>query len=671
MANKLITATSPYLLQHSHNPVNWYPWGEEAINKAQTEDKPILLSIGYSACHWCHVMERESFEDRAIASLMNQYFICIKVDREERPDIDAIYMDAVQVMGLHGGWPLHIFLLPDKRPFYGGTYFPPKQWGTLLASIGNAFQIHRKELEESAHLFTKSLQNSFALPQKVSAFSLQHFGTLYENIAQKFDKEFGGIAKEPKFPMPSLWSFLLDYQTISQNDFLKDFIQWTLTKIAQGGIYDHIRGGFARYSVDERWFVPHFEKMLYDNAQLLSLYAQAYRIIPNVLFAEVVCETVDWLAAEMQGGEGGFYSSIDADSEGEEGFFYTWRYAELDTDTPFSQLIGNYFGITKDGNWEKGRNILSVEEEKLVFCKKNNIPLSLFEQTLQKWKKEFLQRRNARPRPALDDKILVSWNGLLLKGLCDAFLVFETERFLKLALGIAHCIETCCFSNNLLKRVYKNGVSSIPAYLDDYAAAIQGMLALFQVTGNNKWVSFAETLTEITLQNFYDADDGLFFYTSHDAESYICRKKEIFDNVIPSSNSLMMENLYLLSVIYHKDRYRSIVEHAVERMNNLLLENSEFLSRWASISLVLSLPTIEVSIIGKDSLLFTREIKKIFPQKNVHVFGTSNESTIPFFYNKTKEKDTAFYICAFHTCDAPVFTLKEALLLIEKHTRFS
>lgn len=423
MPNRLIHATSPYLLQHAHNPVNWYEWSNEALEKAKAEDKPILVSIGYSSCHWCHVMERESFESETIAALMNEHFVCIKVDREERPDIDQVYMEAVQAMQQNGGWPLNVFLTPDQKPFYGGTYFPPQNWAQLLKQIHQTFQIKRKEIDESANDLARHLQTSdlqrFAKPNE-STFTQIQLDNMFQILASRYDKTWGGIEKAPKFVMPSIWLFLLRYYASTHNQAALEMVTHTLRQLALGGIYDQIGGGFSRYSVDGEWFAPHFEKMLYDNAQLLSLYAEAYSITHDPILKETVYETVRWLEREMLHLAGGFYSALDADSEGIEGKFYTWTETELRTVLgDDAENLMHHFEATPEGNWEHGRNILR-RDPKITSVESSEI---------KALKAKLLVVRSNRIRPALDDKILTGWNAMTIQGLVDCYKAFNDEHF--------------------------------------------------------------------------------------------------------------------------------------------------------------------------------------------------------------------------------------------------
>ena len=443
MPNQLQYETSPYLLQHAHNPVDWYPWGEEALARAVEEDKPILVSIGYSACHWCHVMERESFEKEAVAEVMNKHFICIKVDREERPDVDAIYMDAVQAMGVQGGWPLNVFLMPDAKPFYGVTYLPQPNWINLLESVRAAFNEHRDDLVQSAEGFARELNltdaERYGLSENNPLFDPELLEVFYRKIAVKADDEKGGMRRAPKFPMPSIWRFLLRYYAATKNEGALDQVKLTLDHMALGGIYDQLGGGFARYSTDADWFAPHFEKMLYDNGQLLTLYAEAYSLTKSPLYKHVVYQTIGFAQRELLSPEGGFYSALDADSEGVEGKFYTFTTPEL------REALGEDYGwfadlysLTDDGNWEHSRNILHRTESDGAFASRMGWSQADLNVRLDAAHVRLMRIRNERIRPGLDDKILCSWNGLMLKGLATAYRVFNEPEFLTLALRQAY-----------------------------------------------------------------------------------------------------------------------------------------------------------------------------------------------------------------------------------------
>lgn len=664
-ANRLIHATSPYLLQHAYNPVNWYPWGEEALEKARKEDKPILVSIGYSSCHWCHVMERESFENDSIAAIMNEHFVAIKVDREERPDVDQIYMDAVQAMGQNGGWPLNVFLTSDQKPFYGGTYFPPQAWAKLLQQVATVYREKRSEVEESAEQLTNAIATSevvkYRLKDEGAEYSINALDMMYDNMAQHFDKKRGGFNRAQKFPMPGQWLFLLRYYHLTDNQEALRQIEVTLNEIAYGGIYDQAGGGFARYSVDADWLVPHFEKMLYDNGQLVSLYSEAYTVTGNELYKQVVYQTIEWLEREMTNSMGGFYSALDADSEGEEGKFYVWTKDEIEQITGNdSDLIIDYYNITEEGNWEEGKNILHRTASDGEFAAKRGIDKETLVEKVVNANTLLLKARTHRVRPGLDDKALSGWNGLMLKGLVDAYVAFGEEKFLMLALNNAAFITDSMSDGNSLFRSYKEGKASIDGYLEDYAHVIDAFLALYQATFDEQWLTQARELTDYTLEHFYDSREKLFFYTDDSSEKLIARKKEVFDNVIPASNSQMAINLYLLGVIYDHEGYKAKSRAMIGKMAALLEGEPAYLYNWGILYTYLTAPTAEVAIVGTNAKNVRIDFaKKYYPNKVV--MGTKQSSGLPLLEGKaTKGDETTIYVCYNKTCKLPVVEVEEA-----------
>jgi uncharacterized protein YyaL (SSP411 family) len=669
MPNQLINETSPYLLQHAHNPVDWYPWGEEALQKAKAENKPILVSIGYSACHWCHVMERESFENKQIAGLMNEHLICIKVDREERPDVDAIYMESLQAMGVRGGWPLNVFLMPDAQPFYGGTYFPPQNWANLVVSIKRAFDENYDKLKESAEGFTQNMlfkeSEKYSLQAEELTFTEEELVTIFNRIRADFDYEKGGMNRAPKFPMPSIWKFLLRYYAVTKDERALQQLNLTLDRLALGGIYDILGGGWTRYSTDEDWKVPHFEKMLYDNGQLVSLYAEAYALTKDHLYKERVIQTINWLKREMTSDEGGFYSALDADSEGEEGKFYVWTKKEIDyLLAEQSEEFNEAFEISEAGNWEHGNNILHLEER--LWGIDNN-----------KWDKLFaqlLEQRNTRVRPGLDDKILCSWNGLMLKGLVDAYRYIGEPEFLRMALANAHFLKEKMTSEVLteegkeargLWHNYKNGKVTLIAYLEDYASVIDAYTALYQVTFDEQWLREAEMLADYTIANFYDADDEFFYFTDSQGEELIARKKELFDNVIPASNSIMASNLYNLGLILDRQDFQDIAKLMLSKMKKLVLTEVQWLTNWATFATQFAKPTAEVAIVGKDVLNVRAMLDETYAPNKVYV-GATESSGIPLLQNRSAKTDeTMIFVCFDKTCQLPTTDIAKALELMK------
>ncbi|MFY0594290.1 thioredoxin domain-containing protein [Roseivirga sp.] len=663
--NRLSEASSPYLLQHAHNPVNWYPWSEEALALAKAQDKPIIVSVGYSACHWCHVMERESFENEDIAAIMNEHFICIKVDREERPDVDQVYMDAVHAMGLQGGWPLNVFLLPDQRPFYGGTYFPAQGWVKLCNQIGGVFKNQRTELEKSAEGFMQTLGKSevekYGLTVQENGFSKDKLRDMASKFAENFDLNKGGNNRAPKFPMPVIYSFLLREGSINNNQASLNHVERTLNNMAWGGLYDQVGGGFTRYSTDMDWFVPHFEKMLYDNGQLVSLYSEAYQKFKTPLYKDIVYQTIDWLEREMTSPENGFYSALDADSEGEEGKFYVWTLEEIE------EILGadaavliDYYNIT-GGNWEQNKNIPFRSGEDQLIAEKHDINIEELQDIVVSANHKLLQARASRIRPGLDDKILTGWNGLMLKGLCQAFGVFKEDKFLEMALKNAQFLVENIHSDGKLKRNFKNGVASIDAYLEDYTATIEAFIALYEVTFDEIWLQYARSLTETTLENFFDKEEDLFFFTSDQSEKLIARKKEIFDNVIPSSNASMAHNLHKLGILLEEQSYADISLRMIQRIDRIVNMAPQDLAYWASLYSNLTYPTAEIAMVSSNPQVAMHALNQNFiPNKVIVAKKPNMMSNLALLQNRDQINDqTTFYLCYNKACQLPVNSVDE------------
>lgn len=667
--NHLATETSPYLLQHAHNPVHWYPWGEAALAKARIENKPILVSIGYSACHWCHVMERECFENESVAAVMNENLVCIKVDREERPDVDALYMDAVHLMGVRGGWPLNVFLMPDAKPFYGVTYLPAQNWVQLVRSIHNAFTNHHDELLASAAGFADSLQTSevekYGLLAGQPTFTEDALDGMFEGLKKQFDTVDGGTNRAPKFPMPSIYKFLLRYFDATLNPEALAQVELTLNRMALGGIYDHVGGGWARYSVDGDWFIPHFEKMLYDNAQLLSLYSEAYSLTKNPLYADRISHTIHWLTTEMQSPEGGFYSALDADSEGVEGKYYVWTEAELQEVLGADyEWFGTLYGTSEAGNWEDGLNHLHLTQDVSVAARLKGIYNESFEQNYRGALQKLADRRNMRIRPGLDDKILASWNGLLLKGLSDAYRALGDETIRKTAIQLGEFLREKLIEKGKMWHSYKEGTRTINGFLEDYAAVSDGLLGLYQITFDEAWLRLAETLLDQTLENFYDPADGFFYFTDAQSEALIARKKEIFDNVIPSSNSLLAHALYQAGTLLDRADFVELADTMLSAMSRVLEGNIQVATNWAALYTHRVNPTAEVVISGPDSDLLRKDFDRYFVPNKV-VAGAVETSNLPLLEGRTPlAGQTLIYVCFNKTCQLPVKTVEEALNLL-------
>jgi uncharacterized protein len=672
--NHLAKETSPYLLQHKNNPVDWYPWGQEALQKALDEDKVIILSIGYSACHWCHVMEHESFENEEVAKVMNTFFVNIKVDREERPDIDGIYMEALQNMGLRGGWPLNVFLMPNTKPFYGGTYFQKKNWINLLYGIQESFKDKREALEESAEGFAQSLNNKdsekylFGNDQTDFRYDSEELNHIEQKLSKDFDRELGGMNRAPKFPMPCVWNLVLNlsYQLNNAETIVQ--LQNTLDRIALGGIYDHLAGGWTRYSTDERWKIPHFEKMLYDNGQLLSLYTKTFLFFSSKkaftesleLYQWAVELSINWLKTEMTSELGGFYAALDADSEGEEGKYYVWTSEEItEVLSRDSEEFQKSYEFSQEGNWEHGNNVLHLESlpnnwEFLLACHK-----------------KLEDYRKARIRPGLDNKIICGWNGLMLTGLIEAYKTF--------GVGLDLIENNIRFIERYLISEFRNedgakafglwhqyDVKKIPAFLDDYAAIIEAFIQYYQVSFEEKWLFKAESLLKYTLANFFDPEELLFYFTDIEGEKLIARKKEIFDNVIPASNSMMVKNLYFLGRFLNNSAYFELAKSIFSKIKPLSLKDPQWLSNWTDVGLLMSTSPVEITVLGQGHREIVSEIQKSYFNPNVIYFGADKPSILPEFEGRMgNPKEINIYVCIDKACHLPVKTTQEALKLLK------
>lgn len=670
-ANRLIHATSPYLLQHAYNPVDWYEWGREAFEKAKSENRPILVSIGYSSCHWCHVMERESFENPEIANIMNQSLVCIKVDREERPDIDQLYMEAAQMMGLGGGWPLNVFLTPDQKPFYGGAYFPPVDWAKLILQVGITYKQRPKEIKSSAEQLTSGLQSGL-LPGKNQSdenlFTVRKSELIFSKIVARLDPLDGGLKGAPKFPVPSLWNFLLQYQTYSGDRKALELTQNTLKKMALGGMFDHIGGGFARYSVDSLWHVPHFEKMLCDNAQLVGLYSDTYSLTKDEFYKDVVYETVEWLTLEMRSLEGGFYSAMDADSQGKEGEFYVWEKNEID------MLLGTearnfseYYSISKPGNWEGGKNILYVSQTPESFARTKKMTPVQLKEKIKKSRSLLRAKRNSRERPLTDEKVITSWNALMITSLTRAYQTFGDRKLLELALGAISFIEKNLVVDGRVYRVFnKNQRSGTEGFLEDYACLIQAYLSLYECTFDEKWLMKAASLCEYVSKNFFDPEEKLFHYASGTSEQLIARKKELFDNALPSSNGMMARNLHKMGIMLDKDEWIGMAKNMVSQLSVLLEEDPAYLASWCSALLEITDGMNEVVIIGPQAEKMRYEMSKNYLPFSI-LAGSVTGSELPLLAEKKPAgKKTTFYVCRNRICKLPVHSLADALAQVRQ-----
>ncbi len=667
--NKLIHESSPYLLQHAHNPVNWYPWGKEALDKAQKENKLIIVSIGYAACHWCHVMEHESFENEEVAKYMNDHFVAIKVDREERPDIDQVYMNAVQLVTGSGGWPLNCIALPDGRPIYGGTYFTKIQWIDMLTQVSDFVKQNPDKAEQQAKSLTQGVQSSemIYLNTEEAKFTTNDLNSIFTTWKKNIDFTNGGYNRAPKFPLPVGYQFLLHYNHLTQNADALKAVTTTLNKMADGGIYDQIGGGFSRYSTDKHWKVPHFEKMLYDNAQLVSLYSTTYQQTKDPKYKIIVTETLDFIQRELTSKEGGFYSSLDADSEGKEGKFYVWTKSELQKALGNkADLIIDYYNVTEKGNWENLQNILfkSVTDKKIA--DKYKITESELTKRVLEAKKILLKERKKRIRPGLDDKILTSWNALMLKSYIDAYRVFDKKKYLDIALKNAEFINTKIKStDNRLNRNYKNGKASINAFLDDYAFTVAAFISIYQATFDEKWLKVAQQLTAYSIAHFYDKNSGMFYYTSDIDPALIARKMDVTDNVIPSANSEMAKNLFVLGQYFYNDDYIKKSKKMLNNVKQNTLKGGAYYANWDILMAWFTSETYEVAIVGKEFEAKRKEFDKYY-LPNVFLSGGKNEGTLSLLESKLIEGQTTIYVCQNKVCKLPATEVKEALKQIIK-----
>lgn len=659
MPNSLINETSPYLLQHANNPVNWYAWNEETLSKAKEENKMLLISIGYAACHWCHVMEHESFENEEVAKVMNENFVCIKVDREERPDVDQVYMNAAYLINGNGGWPLNALTMPDGKPFFAGTYYPKENWIKLLEYFAAIYKTEPQKLEEQAENVSKGIRDIEHLPMSNNpvSFSENDLNKMFFLFQKRIDSEHGGTKAGMKFPMPSIWEFLLQYHYFSKNKEALNAVEITLNHMAKGGIYDQVGGGFSRYATDVRWHVPHFEKMLYDNAQLASLYSHAFQVTTNPLYKKVVYETLEFVNRELTSPEGGFYSSLDADSEGEEGKYYVWSEKEikqiLKEDAAF--YLG-YFGITEQGNWEENKNIPDVNFGKKDFSVNEQIT-----QKLVSLNKKLFEEREKRTRPATDDKILTSWNSLMAKGFIDAYQAFGDESFLKSAKrNIDFLLKNMFAENDSLFRNYKNGKATIHGFLDDYAFFITALIGYYQVSFDESYLRKAKAVTEYVNKHFFDKESGMFLYTDDQYSNLIARKMEVTDNVIPSSNSEMAKNLFFLSQYFDNKDYKEKSMQLIKNVSDDLAKNLGYYSNWAQAMLLQVYPATEIAIVGKDWKEKLMQFQKNYLPNTIYS-GGENEGTLPLLENKLAEGRTMIYVCKNKSCNLPVENVAHAL----------
>jgi uncharacterized protein YyaL (SSP411 family) len=672
--NRLIHESSPYLLQHAHNPVDWYPWGDEAFEKSRNENKPILLSIGYSACHWCHVMERESFENEEIAALMNNLFVNIKVDREERPDLDEIYMNAVQMLTGRGGWPMTMFLTPERKPFYGGTYFPPEDrqgmpgFPKILVGVANAYRDRPQDVEKSVTQILTGLQRMSQSSDSAPSFSPEIIAQSADQIARSYDSDHGGLGQAPKFPHAGVYElFLREYHHSKERRF-GDMVTHTLLRMAGGGIYDHLGGGFHRYSVDQKWLVPHFEKMLYDNAQLVGIYAKAHCATGDPSFKQVVEETVDYLLREMLHAEGGFYSTQDADSEGEEGKYFVWTQDEINRilGEETGEIFGRIYDVTDFGNFE-GKNILhpvlTVNQAAKLFRKEPNEIAALVRDA----KIRLFGEREKRPKPFRDDKILTSWNGLALSGLAEAIKIVPRSDYVDAARQTVAFFYNKMFRGDLLLHTYKNGHAKILGYLDDYALLALGLLDFYEAEFDRSNLERADRLATIMIREFWDDTDGAFFSTGKSHEQLISRAKPVYDSSVPSGNAaatqLLLRLYYFTGSADYLKRAEKALRSYYEGMQN---QPFGFAHMLCALDLFLKKPK-EIVLVGRRSDHKTVELLQriqalYLPNKTLQLIGPEEplERISPLLAGKRQlDDEPTAYVCHNSTCSTPVVDWEE------------
>ncbi len=669
MPNHLANETSPYLLQHKDNPVDWYPWGPEALERAKAEDKPILVSIGYSACHWCHVMERESFENPAIAKEMNERFVNIKVDREERPDLDHLYMTAVTALTGQGGWPLNTFLTPDGAPFYGGTYFPPEDrmglpgFPKVLAAVSEAYRNRRDEVEETADQLRQALGRANATTPHPGQLSPAILDQAAQNLASRFDDRYGGFGRAPKFPQAAVLDFLLRYAHRANGGGAAGMVRQTLDQMAEGGIYDQIGGGFHRYAVDANWLTPHFEKMLYDNAQLAQLYLDAWKAYGDPLHRRVATETLDYVAREMTSPEGGFYAAQDADSEGEEGAFYVWTPEELDaalgpTD---AAIVGAYFDVTPGGNFE-GKSILHLAQPTDAVAAEFDLTPEGVEETVAAARSRLYEAREQRPRPGLDDKIIVAWNGLMLKAFADAAWTLDRADYREIAVRNAEFLLDKTRRDGQLFRTYKNGQAKLNAFLQDYAFVVDGLLALYRATFDRRWLDEALTLTATMIAEFGDEQGPGFFDTAASHETLVARPRDLQDGAIPAGNSVAADVLLRLGALTGNEDWTRRAVRLLSAMAEPMTEQPLGFGRYlAALDFHLADP-LEIVIAGKpdDAAVgaLTRVVANRYLPNALLALADPDEpddQRPPLLAGRTMRDGAATaYVCQQFACQSPV-----------------
>lgn len=672
MANKLINEQSIYLLQHAHNPVDWYPWGDEPFERAKRENKPVLVSIGYAACHWCHVMEKESFEDDEVAAFMNTHFVNIKVDREEHPDVDHLYMDAVQGITGSGGWPLNVFVTPDRVPFYGGTYFPPRtaynriSWMELLERMNDIWLNRPDDIKSQADQMLQYLKQVSAVGVTThdNALHPDSCHAISENLLKQADQEYGGFGRAPKFPGTMAISYLLEYAHFTGNEAAKEHALRSLDAMIQGGIYDQLGGGLARYSTDAEWLVPHFEKMLYDNALLIIALCDAYSLTKAVRYKNAIERTIAFADREFKAGSGLYYSALDADSEGAEGKFYTWTWDEwtaaLGEENP---IVAAYFGVTEKGNWEH-TNILHIAQSVKSIAEQYALPEQEVEDAIARVKAQLYAARAARIRPATDDKSLLSWNALMNLALAKAGKVLDNQAYTQSSIAHMECMLHSFRNGDDLMHVWKNGTARIEANLDDYAYLIQALLYLFSITGDEVYILNASELCEQVIVHFKQEDGVFFYYSSSRVQDIPVRKVDVYDGATPSANAVMANNLMLLGMCFGRNAWVDMSGKMVSGMADNAKRYPYSFAYWSILVLrfTAGMKTIVVSGMGKWDLV--KALNSEFIPNGFIVTSKKEISEVPLFAEKNISKETLIFVCTAQECSAPVSSVKGTLQLI-------
>jgi uncharacterized protein len=655
--NRLQYASSPYLQQHADNPVDWYEWGDEALNKAKKENKPLLISIGYASCHWCHEMEKESFMDTAVARIMNEKFVCIKIDREERPDIDNIYMNALQLISGNAGWPLNAFALPDGKPFFAGTYYTNKNWKSLLQSISKAYTTQHSLVVTQANALVNGM-NSDELKLIVPAASaskpvMQEYKILYDSVYKKIDLHNGGLKGTQKFPTPALTEFLLQHYYLTGDTTALKAATTNLNKMALGGIYDHIGGGFARYTTDSLWRVPHFEKMLYDNGQLISLYAHAYQLTKNELYKEVITETIGFIEKSMHAQGGGYYSSLNADTEAGEGEYYLWKKKDWIAVLGNDPLITDYFNVAEKGNWKNGNNILYAVYTPATYAMARKIKVEELKQQLARAKAKLLIERNKRKKPAVDTKIIAAWNGILIKGYADAYAATGTEEYLQKAKACASFIEQNLLMNDgSIKRVFKDGKATVDGFLDDYAWTASAFIRLYEASFDQHWMDLAQKIAAYVTKHFSHTETNLFYYTRSGTPHLIMKKTAVTDDDLPSANAVMAKVLYNIGTAYHDTAYTSRAHKMLATVTPRIKKFADYHIQWAALTGLLAAKSYEVVVMGKDALQANRLLLEYYLPTSL-ILGSTEKETLPLMQQKYVAGKTMIYVCTNQLCKRP------------------